>query len=89
MSSGGLDPRAGMRLGPGYQVVLAWRIRAATGLPVGAVGLITTAEQIDQILVTACADAVSLGRLLLRDPYWPSGTPAGGAPVPRGTSRLR
>jgi len=72
VSSGGVAPGAKMPVGPGYQVGLASRIRAATGLPTGAVGLITTAEQIDQILLAGAADAVSLGRLLLRDPYWPS-----------------
>ncbi|HUW69118.1 MAG TPA: NADH:flavin oxidoreductase/NADH oxidase [bacterium] len=72
VSSGGLAPGARMPVGPGYQVGLAARIRAATGLPTGAVGLITTAEQIEQIMLSGAADAVSLGRLLLRDPYWPS-----------------
>jgi len=72
VSSGGIDPSATMRIGAGYQVGFASRIRAETGLPVGAVGLITSAEQIDQILISGSADAVSLGRLLLRDPYWPS-----------------
>lgn len=72
VSSGGVAPGARMPVGPGYQVGLAAAIKAATGLPTGAVGLITTAEQIEQILLAGAADAVSLGRLLLRDPYWPS-----------------
>ncbi|MBU0926465.1 MAG: NADH:flavin oxidoreductase/NADH oxidase [Spirochaetes bacterium] len=72
VSSGGLSPAAKMPVGPGYQVGLASRVRAATGLPTGAVGLLTTPEQIEQALVTGSADAVSLGRLLLRDPYWPA-----------------
>lgn len=72
VSSGGLVPGAKMPVGPGYQVGLAAAIKAATALPVGAVGLITTPEQVEQILVSGAADAVSLGRLLLRDPYWPA-----------------
>ncbi|OHD22509.1 MAG: oxidoreductase [Spirochaetes bacterium GWB1_59_5] len=72
VSSGGLAPGAKMILGPGYQVGFATRIRAATGLATGAVGLITSAEQVEQILIAGSADAVSLGRLLLRDPYWPA-----------------
>lgn len=72
VSSGGLAPGAKMTLGPGYQVGFAGRIRAAAGLPTGAVGLITSAEQVEQILISGMADAVSLGRLLLRDPYWPA-----------------
>ena len=72
VSSGGLAPGAKPPVGPGYQVGLAARIREKTGLPTGAVGLITTAEQADQILLSGSADAVSLGRLLLRDPWWPA-----------------
>ena len=72
VSSGGLAPGAKTPIGPGYQVGLARRIREKTGLPTGAVGLITTAEQADQILLSGSADAVSLGRLLLRDPWWPA-----------------
>lgn len=72
VSSGGLAPGAKTPVGPGYQVGLASRIRERTGLPTGAVGLITTAEQADQILLSGSADAVSLGRLLLRDPWWPA-----------------
>lgn len=72
VSSGGVAPGARMPVGPGYQVGLASAMRSAARLPTGAVGLITTAEQIEQILLSGAADAVSLGRLLLRDPYWPS-----------------
>ena len=71
VSSGGLAPGAQTPIGPGYQVGLAARIRERTAIPTGAVGLITTVEQIEQILLSGSADAVSLGRLLLRDPCWP------------------
>ncbi len=71
VSSGGLGPGAKTPVGPGYQVKLAAGVREAVGLPTGAVGLITTVEQIEQILIQGSADAVFLGRLLLRDPYWP------------------
>ncbi|WP_026852215.1 NADH:flavin oxidoreductase/NADH oxidase [Geothrix fermentans] len=70
-SSGGLVPRAQIPLGPGYQVPFAARIRAEAGLPTGAVGLITGAEQAEQILAQGSADLVLLGRELLRDPRWP------------------
>lgn len=72
VSSGGLAPGAKTPVGSGYQVGLAHRIRERTGMPTGAVGLITTAEQAEQILLSGSADAVSLGRLLLRDPWWPA-----------------
>ncbi|WP_291272423.1 NADH:flavin oxidoreductase/NADH oxidase [Geothrix sp.] len=70
-SSGGLAPRAEIPLGPGYQVPFAARIRAEAGLPTGAVGLITDAEQAEAILAQESADLVLLGRELLRDPRWP------------------
>jgi 2,4-dienoyl-CoA reductase-like NADH-dependent reductase (Old Yellow Enzyme family) len=37
----------------------------------GAVGLITTAAQADEIVRDGRADCVFLARELLRDPYWP------------------
>ncbi len=70
-SSGGLVPGAKIPLGPGYQVPFAARIRAATGVPTGAVGLITESRQAEQILAEGSADLILLGRELLRDPRWP------------------
>jgi 2,4-dienoyl-CoA reductase-like NADH-dependent reductase (Old Yellow Enzyme family) len=61
---------AGVRIpaGPGYQVPFAARVKAETSLPVSAVGLITEVEQAEKILVNGEADAVMLGRELLRNP---------------------
>ena len=70
-SSGGLVPGAKIPVGPGYQVSFAARIRAATGVPTGAVGLITESRQAEQILAEGSADLILLGRELLRDPRWP------------------
>jgi 2,4-dienoyl-CoA reductase-like NADH-dependent reductase (Old Yellow Enzyme family) len=70
-SSGGLSPHQKITLGPGYQVPFAARIRAETGLPTGAVGLITEPQQAEQILADGSADLVLLARQLLRDPRWP------------------
>ncbi len=41
------------------------------GLPVGAVGLITSAEQAEAVLATGQADVVSLARPLLANPHLP------------------
>jgi 2,4-dienoyl-CoA reductase-like NADH-dependent reductase (Old Yellow Enzyme family) len=71
VSSGGNDPRQQIPLGPGYQVAFADRIRRETGLPTGAVGMITSPSQADQIIRTGQADVVLLARELLREPYWP------------------
>jgi 2,4-dienoyl-CoA reductase-like NADH-dependent reductase (Old Yellow Enzyme family) len=70
-SSGALVPRAQMPIGPGYQVPFARAIRRDAAIPTGAVGMITTPEQAEQILADGNADVILLARQLLRDPYWP------------------
>ncbi|WP_410593486.1 NADH:flavin oxidoreductase/NADH oxidase [Amycolatopsis sp. lyj-23] len=70
-SSGGNTPHPDIPVGPGYQVPFAERIRAEAGLLTGAVGMITDPRQAEEILETEQADAVFLGRALLRDPHWP------------------
>ncbi|MFG2593878.1 NADH:flavin oxidoreductase/NADH oxidase [Streptomyces sp. NPDC048438] len=70
VSTGGLAPRASIPVEPGYQVPFAERVRKETGLPVAAVGLITDPVQAEKILADGNADAVLLGRELLRDPYF-------------------
>lgn len=40
-------------------------------LPPGAVGLITTGKQAEEILQNGRADLVFIGRQLLKDPFWP------------------
>ena len=71
VSSGGAVPRAQIPSGPGYQTMHAAEIRRRSGLPTGAVGMITAPEQADHILRTGQADIVLLAREMLRDPYWP------------------
>ena len=71
VSSGGLVLHQQIAVGPSYQVPFAQRIRAETNLPVGAVGMITDAEQADEIVRSGKADLALLARELLRDPYWP------------------
>ncbi|ACZ29358.1 NADH:flavin oxidoreductase/NADH oxidase [Xylanimonas cellulosilytica DSM 15894] len=70
VSTGGLLP-APVPAAPGYQVPHARRVRDVSGLPAGAVGLITSAEQAETILRDGAADAVLVGRAALRDPHWP------------------
>jgi 2,4-dienoyl-CoA reductase-like NADH-dependent reductase (Old Yellow Enzyme family) len=71
VSTGGNTPHARIPVGPGYQVPFAERIRREAGVPTAAVGLITESGQAEQILDEGHADAVLLGRELLRSPYWP------------------
>lgn len=70
-STGGNAARVDIPLGPGYQVPFAARVKAETGMRVAAVGLITEPRQAEEIVAGGQADAVLLGRALLRDPYWP------------------
>ncbi|MFB8106733.1 NADH:flavin oxidoreductase/NADH oxidase [Streptomyces sp. NPDC056007] len=70
VSTGGLVPDARIAAHPGYQVPFAAQVRQVTALPVSAVGLILEPAQAEEIVATGQADAVMLGRELLRDPYW-------------------
>jgi 2,4-dienoyl-CoA reductase-like NADH-dependent reductase (Old Yellow Enzyme family) len=67
-SSGGAV-KASIPLAPGYQVPFAERIRREAGIPTGAVGLITTAGQADDIVRNGQADCVLAARQFLRDPH--------------------
>jgi 2,4-dienoyl-CoA reductase-like NADH-dependent reductase (Old Yellow Enzyme family) len=69
-SSGGIIPGVNIPLKSGYQTDFAERIRREAGIATGAVGLITSPEQADEIICTGKADIVLLGRELLRNPYW-------------------
>lgn len=70
-SSGGISAQGSPRIGPGYQVPFAEKIRSEAGIPTAAVGMITTSEQADEIVRKGWADLVALGRELLRHPHWP------------------
>lgn len=70
-STGGNVPRATIPTAPGYQVNFADRIRNETGMMTGAVGLITSPRQADDILANGQADLILLAREMLRDPYFP------------------
>jgi 2,4-dienoyl-CoA reductase-like NADH-dependent reductase (Old Yellow Enzyme family) len=69
-SSGGLVPEQRVPLAAGYQVPFASAVRKATGLCTGALGLITEPAQAEGIIMRGEADAIFLGRQLLREPYF-------------------
>lgn len=71
VTTGGVSPKQAIKLGPGYQVPYAQRVKAEAGLPTIAVGLITEPEQAEAIIANGEADAVSLARAMLYDPRWP------------------
>jgi len=70
VSSAGVSPLQKIPLGPLYQVPLARAIRAATGMVTTAVGLITEAQQAQQIVQSGDADLVALARTFLYQPRW-------------------
>jgi 2,4-dienoyl-CoA reductase-like NADH-dependent reductase (Old Yellow Enzyme family) len=70
-SSGGLDPRQKIAIGPGYQVQFSQQIRDAAGILTGAVGMIEVPNGASQILRENKADLVIFAREFLRRPYWP------------------
>ncbi len=70
-SSGGNSPLQKIPVAPMYQTPFAEKIKKETGILTGAVGLITTAMEAEQILTDQKADLVILARQLLRDPYFP------------------
>jgi 2,4-dienoyl-CoA reductase-like NADH-dependent reductase (Old Yellow Enzyme family) len=70
-SSGGNVYKSKIELGPMYQVPFAERVKKGSGIMTGAVGLITTAQQCEEILSAGKADLILLARQMLRDPYFP------------------
>lgn len=70
-SSGGSVRGAKIPVGPGYQVPFAARIRHEAEIATGAVGMITSPEQADQIVRLGQADLIVMAREFLRRPYWP------------------
>jgi 2,4-dienoyl-CoA reductase-like NADH-dependent reductase (Old Yellow Enzyme family) len=52
-------------------VGFARRIREEAGVLTAAVGLITTAEQAEEIVASGKADLILMAREFLRDPYFP------------------
>ncbi|MFC4558738.1 NADPH dehydrogenase NamA [Virgibacillus kekensis] len=68
-SSGGVVP-ASINPYPGYQVKRCEAIKHKASISTGAVGLITSGIQAEEILQNDRADLVFIGRSLLRNPYW-------------------
>jgi 2,4-dienoyl-CoA reductase-like NADH-dependent reductase (Old Yellow Enzyme family) len=71
VSSGALSPQQKIPVGPNYQIGFAERIKRETSMPTIGVGLITEAEQAEQIIVDGQADLVGLARAMLFNPRWP------------------
>lgn len=70
VTSAGLDPRQKIEAGPGYQVPFAARVKREADIHTWAVGMITEANQAEDIVARGDADMVALARGMMRDPRW-------------------
>ena len=70
-SSGGLVPNVSIPVAKKYQVPFSEKIKSEAGIMSAAVGMITTAEEAEEVLHKGQADLILLGRELLRNPYFP------------------
>ncbi|EFF74471.1 oxidoreductase [Achromobacter piechaudii] len=71
VSSGGVSSQQQIPVAPNYQVPFAAEIKRQVGMPTITVGLITEAQQAEDILAQGQADMVALARGILYDPRWP------------------
>lgn len=71
VSSGGNIHGVKISLFDGYQVPLAAAVKKDAGIATGAVGLIKTAKQAEEILQNGQADLIFVAREILRNPYLP------------------
>ena len=70
-SSGGLIPDAKIPVAKGYQSQFAQRIKSEAKIRTGAVGLITSPGEAEEVISEGKADLVFLAREFLRNPYFP------------------
>lgn len=68
-SSGGIK-MVKVQTYPGYQVPAAELLRKELLIATGAVGLIQSGRQAEEILQNGRADLIFVGRQMLRDPFW-------------------
>ncbi len=70
VSSGGIDPKARIAVGPGYQVPFAREVKRRTGIATRAVGMIVEPRQADAVIASGDADMIAFARAILDDPRW-------------------
>ncbi len=70
-SSAGVSPLQKIALGSGYQVPFAEAVKRTAGVNAIAIGLITGAQQAEEIVASGKSDLVALARGMLYDPRWP------------------
>lgn len=70
-SSGGNSYNQKIAVRPLYQVSFAEQVKREAEILTGAVGIITTAQEAEDILQQGKADMIVIARQFLRDPYFP------------------
>ncbi len=70
VTSGQLDPRQQIPMGPGYNVPFAEKVKKETGIRVMAVGMITRPKQAEEIVAGGRADLIAIARAVMDDPRW-------------------
>jgi 2,4-dienoyl-CoA reductase-like NADH-dependent reductase (Old Yellow Enzyme family) len=70
LTSGQVDPRQKIPFAPGYNVPFAEKVKRETGLPVMAVGMISHAQQAEEIIASGKADMVAIARAMMDNPHW-------------------
>lgn len=70
-STGGNSHEQKIPVAPLYQVPFSEKIKKESGILTAAVGIITTAQEAEQILKEQKADLIIMARQLLRNPYFP------------------
>ena len=70
VSTGQTDPASRPVYGRMYQAVFSEQIRLEVGMPTMAVGAVTSADQVNTLLISGRADLVALARPHLADPYF-------------------
>jgi 2,4-dienoyl-CoA reductase-like NADH-dependent reductase (Old Yellow Enzyme family) len=70
VTSGQLDPRQKIPFAPGFNVPFSRRVRQEVGLTAMAVGMITRAQQAEDIVFSGGADLVAIARGVMDDPRW-------------------
>jgi anthraniloyl-CoA monooxygenase len=70
VSTGQVSPDEAPAFGRSYQTPFADRIRNAVGIPTMAVGIISSYDDVNSILLAGRADLCVLGRAHLYDPNW-------------------
>ncbi|MFN3453808.1 MAG: NADH:flavin oxidoreductase/NADH oxidase [Pseudobdellovibrio sp.] len=71
VSTGGLDPKQKIPVEPRYQVSFSEIIKKEVEIQTIAVGLITEAEEAEDILQKNQADGIGIARGILYNPRWP------------------